>query len=108
MLFTVISDGSGHVLDLPRYEMREMDADKYLELTEMYHNRIHAQVEHEKNTAGTEFLLCLLLGWLGVHKFYRGKYGAGVLYLFTCGVFCFGWWIDCLILLIKWIQSKRN
>ena len=31
----------------------------------------------------TAFVLCLLLGYFGAHKFYEGKVGMGVLYLFT-------------------------
>ena len=42
----------------------------------------------------TEFYLCLFLGWAGAHKFYAKKYGAGVLYLLTFGLFGFGWIID--------------
>lgn len=30
----------------------------------------------------TAFFLCLFLGWMGVHKFYLGKIGMGVLYFF--------------------------
>ena len=47
------------------------------------------------------FLLCLFLGCLGVHKFYEGKIGMGILYLFTCGLFGIGWFIDCIVLLCK-------
>lgn len=32
-------------------------------------------------------LLCLFLGCFGAHKFYEGKIGMGVLYLFTGGIF---------------------
>ena len=41
-----------------------------------------------------DFCLCLFLGWLGVHKFYEKQFGMGVLYMFTCGLFCIGWIID--------------
>ena len=47
------------------------------------------------------FLLCLLLGFLGVHKFYEGRVGTGILYLLTGGVFGIGWFIDTIILLFK-------
>ena len=29
------------------------------------------------------FLLCLFLGYLGIHKFYEGRILLGVVYLFT-------------------------
>lgn len=47
------------------------------------------------------FLLCLFLGYLGAHKFYEGKIGAGILYLLTFGLFGIGWFIDCIALLFK-------
>ncbi|MBQ1208759.1 MAG: TM2 domain-containing protein [Lachnospiraceae bacterium] len=47
------------------------------------------------------FLLCFFLGYLGIHKFYEGRIGAGILYLLTLGLFGFGWIIDCIILLFK-------
>ena len=39
-------------------------------------------------------ILCLLLGYVGGHKFYEGKIGTGILYLFTCGFFFIGAFID--------------
>lgn len=47
------------------------------------------------------FFLCLFLGYLGVHKFYEGRVGMGIVYLLTCGLFGFGWFIDCIVLLCK-------
>ena len=45
---------------------------------------------------------CLIfLGVLGGHKFYEGKVGMGILYLFTGGLFCIGWIIDIIVLLTK-------
>lgn len=39
-------------------------------------------------------LLCLLFGWLGVHRFYEKKIVSGVLYLLTLGFFGIGVIID--------------
>lgn len=47
------------------------------------------------------FALCLCLGYLGAHKFYEGKAGMGILYLFTLGLFGIGWIIDTIVLLFK-------
>ena len=46
-------------------------------------------------------LLCLFLGCVGGHKFYEGKIGMGILYIFTLGLFGIGAFIDLLILLFK-------
>lgn len=45
--------------------------------------------------------LCFFLGLLGGHKFYEGKTGLGVLYLFTGGLFGIGWLVDIIALLFK-------
>jgi restriction system protein len=46
-------------------------------------------------------ILCAFLGFLGAHKFYEGKTGMGILYLFTCGLFGVGIIIDFIALLFK-------
>ncbi len=45
--------------------------------------------------------LCLFLGFFGAHKFYEGKVGMGLLYLFTGGLFCIGWIVDIVSLVLK-------
>lgn len=40
------------------------------------------------------YLLWFFFGLIGVHKFYLGKVGMGILYLFTFGLFGIGWFID--------------
>ena len=46
------------------------------------------------------FVLCLLLGWLGVHRFYVGKIGTGFLYAFTRGLYGIGWIVDLILILM--------
>lgn len=58
----------------------------------------------EKKTL-TEFLLCLFLGVFGAHKFYVGKIGLGVLYLFTAGLFGIGWFVDTIVVLIRLLNK---
>lgn len=40
------------------------------------------------------YLLWFFFGFLGIHKFYLGKMGWGILYLLTGGLFLVGWLID--------------
>ncbi|MCH5314520.1 MAG: TM2 domain-containing protein [Eubacterium sp.] len=54
----------------------------------------------EKNK-WVSLLLCLFLGYLGVHKFYEGKIGMGILYIFTCGLFGIGVLVDFFVILFK-------
>lgn len=46
-------------------------------------------------------LLCFFLGLVGAHKFYEGKIGMGILYIFTGGLFVIGALIDFIALLFK-------
>ena len=46
-------------------------------------------------------LLCIFLGYLGAHKFYEGRVGAGILYLLTVGLFGIGCIVDFFAILFK-------
>lgn len=39
-------------------------------------------------------LLCIFLGYFGAHYFYAGRFGMGILYLCTFGLFGIGWIVD--------------
>ena len=45
--------------------------------------------------------LCFFVGFLGVHKFYEGKVGMGILYFFTVGLLGIGVLVDLIKLLFK-------
>ena len=47
------------------------------------------------------FFLCFFLGIFGAHKFYEGKPGMGILYLFTVGLLGIGWFVDMIAILCK-------
>ena len=66
--------------------------------TVIVQNVVHMGRQKNKWTA---FFLCLLLGVIGVHKFYEGKVGMGILYIFTMGLFGIGWLVDLIVLLTK-------
>lgn len=49
----------------------------------------------------TAFVLCLLLGMVGAHRFYEGKIASGLLYVFTGGLFGIGVFVDLIVILCK-------
>lgn len=51
-----------------------------------------------KKSKTVALLLCIFSGYLGVHKFYVGKVGGGILYLLTFGIFGIGWLIDIILI----------
>lgn len=61
---------------------------------------VNGAAGREKNK-WVAFLLCFFLGGLGAHKFYEGRVGMGILYLFTGGLFGIGWICDIIALLMK-------
>jgi TM2 domain-containing membrane protein YozV len=54
-----------------------------------------------KKSKTTAILLCLFFGGLGIHRFYLGKVGTGLLMLFTLGGFGIWTLIDFIILIMK-------
>lgn len=46
-------------------------------------------------------LLCIFLGNLGIHRFYVGKFGTGLLYLLTCGLFGIGSFVNLIFIITK-------
>lgn len=59
----------------------------------------YTTITSDKNK-DTALVLCVFGGWFGLHQFYVGKYGKGFLYMFTMGLFMFGWIIDILSILL--------
>ena len=35
--------------------------------------------------------MCIVFGWLGIHRYYVGKVGTGIIFMFTFGLFGIGW-----------------
>jgi TM2 domain-containing membrane protein YozV len=54
------------------------------------------------------FLLCFFLGILGVHRFYVGKIGTGILQLVTLGGLGIWALIDCIMLIVGAFTDKQG
>lgn len=54
------------------------------------------------------FFLCLFLGYLGAHRFYVGKVGTGIIWLFTGGLGFIGWIIDLIVILLGGFRDKNG
>jgi len=52
----------------------------------------------EKNGLFT-LVICIFFGTMGLHRFYVGKSGTGILYLLTAGCLGIGWIVDMISLL---------
>lgn len=48
---------------------------------------------------GVAAVLCFFLGWLGIHRFYAGKVGTGIVWLITGGICGVGAIVDFIIIL---------
>ena len=64
----------------------------------MAEKNVNGVMVSEKSKA-VAALLCFFLGVLGIHRFYVGKVGTGVLWLFTGGMFGIGAIIDFFVII---------
>lgn len=52
------------------------------------------------------YILWFFLGFFGAHRFYLNHIGVGIIYLFTFGLFGFGWFLD--LFLIPDLVRRQN
>lgn len=65
-----------------------------------------AEVEVSKKSRLAALLLCWFLGEFGIHRFYVGKIGTGILWLFTFGLLGIGMIIDLIVIAIGDFKDK--
>jgi TM2 domain-containing membrane protein YozV len=53
-------------------------------------------------------LLCLILGGLGIHRFYVGKVGTGILMILTLGGFGIWVLIDLIMIAVGSFKDKKG
>jgi len=53
-------------------------------------------------------LLCFFIGFLGLHRFYVGKVGTGILMIFTLGGFGIWVLIDLIMIITGSFKDKEN
>lgn len=56
----------------------------------------------------TKFIIIVLLGWLGIHKFMDKNTKMGLVYLFSFGLFGIGWFIDIIKSLFDILSENKE
>lgn len=54
------------------------------------------------------FLVTFFLGFLGIHRFVQKKYVTGFIWLFTCGLFGVGWFVDICIAFSRMVKGRKD
>jgi TM2 domain-containing membrane protein YozV len=59
---------------------------------------VNSEISSKKRLVA--FVLCWTLGYFGVHRFYVGKTGTGILWLLTVGLLGVGVLVDFIMILV--------
>ena len=55
-----------------------------------------------------KMIMCILFGYIGVHKFMEGKIVTGIIYMFTSGLFGIGYIVDLIIIISEFVKEYQN
>jgi hypothetical protein len=75
-------------------------------MSDQYIERDPAAVSPKSKTV--TLLLCIFLGYFGVHRFYVGKKGTGLLWALSAGVFGIGWIADIITIALGWFWDAQK
>lgn len=79
---------------------------KQQEVCKMYEGNFQNQQVISTKSKGTAAVLCFFFGCLGIHRFYVGKIGTGILWLLTLGFLGVGALIDFIMILCGSFKDK--
>jgi TM2 domain-containing membrane protein YozV len=65
-------------------------------------------MKYSQKSFVTTLLLCLFLGSIGIHRFYAGKVGTGILQIITLGGLGIWTLIDLIMIILCKFQDKEG
>ncbi len=93
-------DGDMYAVKTPTGEIYKISPERFNKMSAEYNRR-----EKNKKTASW---LCVLFGFLGVHRYYVGDYLKGLLLFGTCGGMLFGWLLDYFFIKARIDEINRD
>lgn len=75
---------------------------------ETVYQTVYAKPERSERSRWLALLLCVLGGVFGLHRFYAGKIGTGLLFLCTGGLFGVGAAVDFLVILCGYFRDRKG